>query len=380
LWKKSALAGGLIPVQFVLIGIAGVTMAIILRIPDARTQNILRIKSKEGILIADFTSPQETKDSKEVQRSSTDIELLHILGFVRGNLSQKQIQEKLNLKKSTLSMKLKKLQEDGLIQRIPHTYPAFYGLTDEGKNAIRRIDVQRSSVGLSRNKIRLHYFSIKMPLVRDVSQGFWEKGWNLNGWKRQFKDLQDVGVSVERTTKSIIVNLKPMSIRKDIVENTAHDAARYMVGFLKEHGIEVDYQSREVSRQEYAVPTKLVRPFTDKGMTVQVKLGRYVQKIFDNDKPQEAVAHFDDSMGNGGEIESNDLPYAQNIETAEALCLMPEGVRKVMAAADSIEGLWKLQKVYADNLTLHMAVMQDIRKWVRKATVQLEQRSVRDFV
>jgi hypothetical protein len=153
---------------------------------------------------------------------------------------------------------------------------------------------------------RLHNFSVQLPIIKDTSQGFWDKSWDMNGWKKQFKRLQHIGVSVERTHKSLTINFQAREVNEDEVLGIAMAGTVAVMGYLAKENIELDLFGAKVSRQEYASPEPLVQAQTERGLTFQTSLGRPQERIMANDNPKEAKVWFDHSKGYP-ERDSNDL-------------------------------------------------------------------------
>jgi len=302
------------------------------------------------------------------------IELDRILFFISQGFSQKQIQEKLNLKKSTLHYRIKILEKEGYVTRIPRTKPAFFDLTTEGKTAIYRLQVQKLSDGLMESKVKVHNFKIYLPLRKDVSQGFWEKGksWNVNNWIKSHRKIQHLGMTVEKTPKAIIVCLKPLSIRVEDIAGMVHNAVFSIAGYLQKNGIEVDTWGMRVSQQEYSVAQPIVKSLTDQGVTVHLDLGHPVQKIFEADPEKPAQAWIDASQGRP-EIDTNDLRYAED------LVKMP---RRIVEIVEMTRGSMSTLHSIANTQTYMAATVKILAgetAIIRKKVRTLDQRSVADF-
>lgn len=315
------------------------------------------MKVKESICV-DYTGKQ-----------ANDFACCRVLPLLKAGLLKKQMQEKLNLKRKALEYYLSKLLERCYIAKIPHTNPAIYEVTEQGETTLSRLDRQSRSLGVSPKDFRLHNFSVELPILKDTSKGFWEKEWNMGNWVKQFKRLQDIGVSVERTTRTLTINFQPRECREEDIFPMAMAGTVAIMGYLVKEGIELDLFGARISRQEYASPEPLVQEQLAKGLTFRQFLGRPQERIMANDNPKDAYVWFDSSKG--PERDTNDLAHMR--KTA----MMPENVDSISRA---ITGLWELQGTYARNLELHMAVMQDIQIMVRQINRKLGQRKVKEFL
>lgn len=289
--------------------------------------------------------------------------------LVAQGLPQKAMQENMKIKRKNLEYHLKKLETAGLIRKVPGTKPLFFELTEAGKQHIANKG-QNLSVGIRTPLIKIHNFSVEMPLVRDVSQGFWEKSWELNNWIKSFKDLQGLGVSVERTPKTVTINFRPQEVREENITPLIFNGVFSIVGHLAKNGVEVNPWGMKISRQEYASDQPLVKPLTDRGVTYRQSLGRPVQKIFTTDPEREAAAWLDHSQGRP-EVDTNDLAYAKDV------IRMPAAITEIRELTTMS---FEFQKVYTENLKLHMGVMNKILKVTAKLDRQLSQRSIREFL
>jgi len=300
--------------------------------------------------------------------------LNQILSYVQEGLSQKQIQSNLGITKGTASKWFKSLQGEGYITALSHTKPRFWRLTDQGQNTIIEAKVSRLSVGASENKIRVHNFRLKFPLIKDTSQGFWENTNQMNNWIKSHKKLQHMGVTVEKTPQSIVVNFLPFEVRgRKELDAILICGVIAIIGFLSKEGIEIDPWGVKLSRQEYAVATPLVKPLTDRGITIREDLGRLQQRIFTNDEPKEAQAWIDASKGNP-EIDTNDFQYAQD------LLAMPKRVAQIeeiqRGSLPTMNAIANGQNYMAATVKILAEEMVKIRKKVK----DLPQRRLGDFL
>jgi len=328
----------------------------------------LRENREGGTAIADFTSPQEIDPKAKGQIIGKVFAHNHILVLVGQGFPQKAIQENMKIKRKNLEYHLKKLEVAGFIRKIPRTKPLFFELTEAGKQHIANKG-QKSLIRCENPLIKIHNFSVEMPLIRDVSQGFWEKSWELKNWIKSWKNLEGWGVSVEKTPKTLTVNLQPTEQPPEKVYPIIYRMAFLVADYLLKFGIEVDSWEARITKQESSCSDPTVRALTDKGITVRQGLGRPVTKIFEADPVKPAVAWIDASLGRP-EIESNDVEYSRRY------ILVPEMVKQVL---DMTAHSFEFQKVYTENLKLHMKVMQGIDKTMRTINRQLSQRNIKEF-
>lgn len=290
-----------------------------------------------------------------------------ILSLANPSVSEKPLMEKLNLKRTTLEYYLNMLEKEGFLSRIPKTRPVFWEITNSGK--AQRELCQNLSLSVNKKDLRLHNFSIEIPIIKDTSTGFWEKSWKLNGWKKQFKRLQHIGVSVERTPKTLTINLQPQEIREENLSGMIFSVVMAVGGYLAKEGIELDFWGLRVSRQEYGSPEELVRAQVEKGMTYRQSLGRPQEKIMANDVPKEAFVWFDKSKG--PERDTNDLAHMR--KTA----MMPE---KIDRMETFLNGLQPFLGAYTEQIKVHLEVMNGISRMVKKLNNRLDQKNLKEFL
>jgi DNA-binding PadR family transcriptional regulator len=291
-----------------------------------------------------------------------------ILAFPSGSFSQKEMQEKSNFSKGYVSKWLNDLEKEGILIKIGISRPQFWQVTEKGKQTLEA-NVSYPSLSMSAKAFRLHNFSVELPILRDNSTGFWEKSWDMNGWKKQFKRLQDVGVSVERTPRTLTINFQPQSCGEERVFPLAMAGTVAVMGYLAKQGIELDLFSARISRQEYGSPEPLVQAQTEKGMTFRQSLDRPQEVILPNDKPKEAFVWFDSSVG--PERDTNDLAHMRNT------ALMPERVERLET---SLSGLQPFLEAYTEQIKVHLEVMNGISKMVKKLNKRLDQKSLKEFL
>lgn len=299
-----------------------------------------------------------------------------ILGYASDHLSQKQMQSNLNLKRTTLEYYLKEAQELGYLTKIPHTKPCFYELTGKGKSELSRLQCQTLSGGVTafQTKPRVHAFQITMKLVKD-NPDFWKDGntWTVKNWVKYHKDIQHIGVSVEKNANSSIsMNFSLGEVNLEEVQPKAWMAAYYMVGYLKDRGIEVDPWSAKVTKQEYELNTPLVQPLTDQGISVRTRLGYPQTKIFDNDSPKEASAWIDASRGPGIDFDER--------EYGKAFLMMPNRIAQI---EKTIQGSLMTLNAIANTQMLMAAGWKITQGKIFKAEKRLktlEQRRLNEFL
>lgn len=305
-------------------------------------------------------------------KQANDFACCHVLPLLKAGLLKKQIQEKLNLKRKTLEYYLSKLLDEHYIIKIPHTNPAIYEVTKEGETALYRLNRQRPSMGVSPKDFRMHNFSVQLPIISDGSSGFWEKSWDMGNWIKQFRRLQHIGVSVERTTRTLTINFQPRECREENIFPMAMAGTVAVMGYLAKEGIELDLFGARVSRQEYASPEPLVQEQLEKGLTFRQSLGRPQERIMASDIPKPAYVWFDSSKG--AERDTNDLAHMRNT------ALMPERVEQIEKAiqgsVQTLNALANTQMLMAAGWKLSQEKIVRTENRIRN----LEQKRIKEFL
>jgi len=276
-----------------------------------------------------------------------------------------QIAKELGLSREAIRKRLKKLEELGLIREIPKTYPKLYELTPKGiiyLNQLERLEketVNNPSLPVTaegggqpqpflKGTINFHDFKIKVPILREghipdneIQQDPHIKDKKIvpmRNWLKQYLFIElpnNLDVTVEITTKSVIIHFHSKEFRRDLgfwtyflqwVFKTII-AVNYI---LNRYNYVVDWFNLEVISQHIAtqVNDKIDERIPDK-TKIEVDLNRKAESI--TPMEQEAKAWIDKSQGKA-EIETNDLLYE------EKLLLMPE---KVFEISNKIEEILK---------------------------------------
>lgn len=143
-----------------------------------------------------------------VQRKISDYDLLR---FISTGLNAAEIAYKLGVAKGTISKRIKKLYERGLIemdiektsfqQSLTLKHVKYYRLTEKGKMEVSKILTGGERGRLPRVR-GVHNVQFKMAIKKDAD--FWyDHEAALKGWVRKYTWIGNV--NVEKTTKHIII-------------------------------------------------------------------------------------------------------------------------------------------------------------------------------
>jgi DNA-binding MarR family transcriptional regulator len=302
--------------------------------------------------------------------------LYKILYGIKKGAYPSQIAKRLGISKQLVNYYLKRFLKENLIEKEFRTSFSKYKLTEKGieylkklKIKLKRMEKVKASKNLfntyERNFLqnyRLHNLAIKFPILeenKELSKNLnWDKEIQLQNWNTQIKQFIPYGITLKKTTKSIIVYIHQFQtkdfsdfINKILIVNT------FVYDFLQKNGIKINIYDGKVISQHIA--SKIQNNIAE---TIKQKVGHKATAEVDFDREAKSIyptelkakAWIDYSFGDM-EIETNDLVYLENF------ILMPERVRRFEEMANFII---QQQYEFAKNLQKHIEVLDKIGKGI----------------
>lgn len=226
--------------------------------------------------------------------------------------------------------------------------------------------------GLQVSEFNLHALHIKIPILKGVVN---IEEWDtlqekFNNWIPHYKKEKALGglTLKNNNNKSISIyvhprNFDPLDLHFE--EKLAFKVKVYAQEYFKsKHSVILDIWESETKNIDIAKDEKELKGKLRKGEKFSYDLGYKAKKIFPNDNMDAKV--WLDSSPFPQTRETNDLDYK------EAVVLSPLLTREIHGAVESIYSKFpamdeynKALADYAENIKLHMAVMEDIRQTER---------------
>ena len=299
-----------------------------------------------------------------------------ILLGIHKNAYPTQIARRLGISKQLLNYYLRHLVKQNLIVKEYRTSFTVYKLTENGleymKSLKRKLKTQKTKLDgknlfntYERNFLqnyRLHNLAIKFPILeenKELSKNLnWDKEIQLQNWNTQIKQFIPYGITLKKTTKSIIVYIHQFQtkdfsdfINKILIVNT------FVYDFLQKNGIKINIYDGKVISQHIASKindntAEMIKQKVGHKATAEVDLNREAKSIYPTEL--QAKAWIDYSFGDM-ELETNDLVYLENF------ILMPERIKRFEEMANFII---KQQYEFAKNLQKHIEVLDKIGKGI----------------
>ncbi len=259
----------------------------------------------------------KSKESKKICRNF--LLLYRILRRIQKGMYPSQIARQMRISKQLVSYYLKKAEKLNFVKEEFRSSFKYYVLTEEGKQWL--LEVKKSSLPVKEKSTRLHNLAIKFPIIKDNPEAKFERETPINNWVKQYSVVTfPIGITIEKTTKSIIVYFHQFETKKPMFLDEFYSwvlrGIYYVYYYLmKEKGIQIDIFQGEIIREHIANESPEFNDRISKRRTVEISLGRKAKAIF----PAQFIAKawIDRSLGNV-EIETNDMIYE------EKLLLMPE--------------------------------------------------------
>lgn len=263
---------------------------------------------------------------------------------------------KIYLKKSQawISKTARQLEKQGLLRKTG--WPQILELTARGQILVSRQSSKYSKFSdrVKPKNSRVHSVSFKFPILHDHFTGNWDKiSNNLTNSIRAYKKIEfPIHVTIEKTTKSIILHLHDKQIDRHIFFTEFTEwiikTIFYAYHYLKRKGLEFDFLEIQAIKQHVANPSPEDEHILDPRATFSKDLGR--QAHFIAPSPQPARAWIDRSLG-PLEVETNDLEYE------EKYLMVPENVEAILHGQARFHQDLDL---YSQNIEKHLAVLDEM--------------------
>lgn len=312
-------------------------------------------------------------EGSEVKQKRTKLNLTSVvLVLYSKGLYAKQIADRLKISKARVSQITKTLEKSGYLHMKLRGSFKYYELTEKGKTAIQKRQVKFFSSG-ARTKLHAMQGSLKIIHEDRLPGNFWQaQNRELKNWIPKYKRLPNpIGLTITKTPSKIIFHVFARELDDPAeANNIAWRSALFLTEYFKKKGILLDIWSARITNQHYSIPDKVAKLMTEKGVYVEVNLGRNCVPILTADKPREARAWIDSSEGRP-EIETNDIEFATRyIRMPEMVATMLELQRQ---QAEQME-------LYAKHLNAHIPVLKGMEKLLKKLNNRLSQTTIRGFV
>lgn len=337
----------------------------------------------------------KTARQLHVTVTSTDISILKLLApapMGEGKYAS-QVAESLGMSPRMVSYHIGILKKAGLILEKMRDVFKSYELTEEGKKVLSEGQLQSSSSGTTRPKLRLHAMQATMRIVKDapLPDSFWDSmNTHFRGWVPKYKKLpQPIGMTINKTTKDIVIYVyaRELDDPKEARE-LANRACLYVYQYMLKHRVVLDIWSARIESQQYAMDAKTAQEVIRRGVFVEVGLGRPAEKLLPGDKPPEALAWVDWSkkkLGRPPEVESNDLEYATRY------IMMPEMVANILALQERSAELDVRQReiilqqnekidYLSDAINKHIPALVALTGISKELKRQIQQRGIKEFM
>ena len=182
----------------------------------------------------------------------------------------------------------------------------------------------------------------------------WDTVNQKNGWIESIK--REGKFVIKKNTKKVQVWLLPEDVKTpDDLNRLTHYACFEAATLLWRLGVVVDISKVAVNTKHISIEQSELDRMIPKGTNVTVKLNRTIEKIFENDKEEEAYAKIDDSPFKC--IETNDVKYARDV------LLMPEYIKATNRAMEGLVEHWNI----------HLPLMQKTDKGIDELRIGISQ-------
>lgn len=320
--------------------------------------------------------PQAPQEELQKELQIQNLKLC-IVDVIRNFGGAKDVCSRLKIKYSALSYHLKSLKDLGIIEKKGYgtwqltssfekkTNKEILDFLDEKKRTSKK-----SSLGTRNPKqAHLHALNINIPIVSgnvNLEGGYETK---LKNWVQYTKKLPNMGVTLRNNNnKSLSVYIWSREIFDTLaIPSLCHAYVHGVCSLFKQEGVTLDYFGWRVTTFHLMIRNEDFDKVLNKGMKVEVLLGRGTEKISENDVTQEAKAWVDSSPYAG--IETNDLAYYKNYIN------MPENIAKTsMLMERFMNEFLPIHREHAINIKTHTAVLKDISKGFAKFNKLLSER------
>lgn len=281
-----------------------------------------------------------------------------LLILIKQGKYQAEICRQLNLPKSTVNSRIKRLEAYGFITTDIRTTCHIYKLTKKGYLYLRDYKYELSRYPRQRSIIkRLHRLNIKFPILQDNPNVKFDKEYELNNWIQKFVRLSfPISVTIKKTPKSVIAMFHQFETDRrtaltDFFNHVFRGAYYVYYYMMKKHNVIIDMGHVEMLDQHIANQRPDLQGKLDKRKTYTLDLGRKSKSFFETDL--NAKAWIDRSRGLP-EIETNDMFYEEKLLT------MPETLH------DLNNELKPTISALTQQIKLHLEVQKETLKTLKE--------------
>jgi len=297
--------------------------------------------------------------------TSTDI-----LREIRNNNTYSSgIAKRYGISRQAIQKRLKDLETYGYIEvDIKEGLIIYYKLTpkglEESKKHKMKLSKRKPKMSFSHRSIKpsiqptevyIHAFRIKLPLISDNSDNFWEEESDLAYGKKYYKKLDDI--TLEKVFSSLIIHfrfpIESLTSKEfdEKFESNLNKELQEITELLTKNNIMIDSEIKKDTMIEFAINDPLTQTLRQIGARIGefIDLKRLREKIFKEGLDQKAYAKFD-STPEKFTRETNDRLYLRKVLD------MPEILDKM--GKEFTPAIKKL----TEQIELHLAVQQNTLK------------------
>ena len=293
-------------------------------------------------------------------RTEDQKQTIRILELLSDDFYAAKIAKKLRVSRPTISKKLKKMAQHGLVKRVGDQ-PAFYEIQPKGKLLLLKrsnssAPMMKSRINLrcdpfTDDKIEVHDYAVKIPIVEHGKLA--SKKVALNNWvKEVLHEDFPIPMTISITTKSAILQFHRAELPRDMRFEKALfewslQGIIYAQSYLTRHGFRLHTIGAKVISQHLASRAHdRIAEEIPRENVFRVKFARKAASLTGT-MAKNAEA-WTDGTPDPRAIESNDLLYE------EKMLLMPEKVDRLERV------LAPLLIKYGHNVEQHLGVLSSM--------------------
>lgn len=296
-----------------------------------------------------------------------------ILQKLHQHLYPAQIARQLDIKKQNVDYHVKNMEAEGLIYQEIKSNITSWKLTESGLRFMQeKRQSQKVSLGVSDAhtvNIRTHNLKLKLRILSDnpsanLTRELEYRAIQKKNWTSEiFLLTYPIGMTVEKTTQSVIINYhefdcKPESYTRDFVI-AMNKGMLFLYDYLaRKYQIKVDIFAPEILDDHMANPHPELDGSFDKRASTEIGLGHKASAIYPS--KQDGKAWVDFSPGHV-EIETNDLPFQQ------AFLQMPMTVQHLRNDVIALNNqVVPIVNQFAEQIAIHLPAVQGLKTGVEQ--------------
>ena len=294
-------------------------------------------------------------DTKPVQKEVQKSDLyLYILDRVRAGKSPYSVCDDLHWKKSRIMYYVKHLKKLDILENKGY---GVWQLTEPFKNDptekiityIREKErsTNESSSGVKAGNLAdLHALNIKLPIIEGEINlkaiGGYEQ--QMNNWMKSYRKLPGLQATLQNNNnKSLNIHVWSRKIYDTLqIPALVHTYVMAVTQLMKNHAVLLDHMSFTVTTLHISIPDPVLDKIMNKGLKVEIALGRDAKKISEQDVTQQAKAWVDPSPFKC--IETNDVEFWKNrimmgehmAQVANGMTCVQDGIQQTRAQVSQI--------------------------------------------